>query len=536
MKNPISKTYLLKKFFGKNFFRLGRNYFRTGDIKRKLAWLSVIMFFCLITFAEHENIVFDMSVIEPNSIEHEKAENGKEIAAKPKEQGDEKKTEFEIRMEKTVSCDFRNTPMVDVLRILAEQVDVDVITSPKVEGAVSAKLTDVPLGEALDNILAAHNYGYITTKNIIRVAPQSEINQQNERLVNRVYRVIYADVKEVESALKKFVSSRGSISASPSSSNIIVNDTESRVKAIDQFITEIDRVIPQILVEVRIYDVTSTDNFDMDVAWNIGLNNTEHGNVSEPDSTGLGIPDTATKTRTSFPYGASSFDQIEGGSIRLGFINDVMDLDIALSILHKEIGAKLLANPKIMVLDNDTANFEIVREIPYQELTQTSVGQTSTIKFKNVGVMLRVTPHITRDGLVRLHIMPEFGVVVGQVTENNPPTVDTRRVDTTALVKDQETVVIGGLKKEETSQTVEKIPLLGDLPLIGAAFRGQNEEVVTTELLVFITPKIVLEPVLSPEELKKFEGTEVPDPAQEELWLEESGSAKTNNSLRKNLR
>ncbi len=441
------------------------------------------------------------------------AENGLENVGKK-----EVLTALEKRMQKKISVDFSETPIDDVIRIIADQADVDIIKSPKVIGDVTAKLTDVPLAEALSNILAAHDYGYVTSKTMIRVAPRGEINEISSRLVNRVYRIVYADVVEVERALGKFVSDRGSISSNPGTSNIIVTDTEGKIKAIDTFIEEIDRITPQVLVEVRIYDVTSTESFDLGVAWNIGTNNigardinNEGGTGTEvTDSTGLGITGVgSSKVRVKDnPFLAGSFDTTSGGGIRLGFLSGAIDIDVALNILHSQVGAKLLANPRIMVLDNGTAHFKIVREIAYTvNKTASGGGSIEDTEFKDVGVELEVTPHVASNGMLRLHVIPKFSVRVGT---DDPPTVDTREIDTVALVKDNQTVVLGGLRKREITQTIYKIPLLGDLPLIGGLFRDEAEEVVTNELLVFITPKIIIHPTLSPDEKRALKETDVP--------------------------
>ncbi len=422
-------------------------------------------------------------------------------------------SELDFRMLKPISVDFRETPVEDVLRIIAEQAGVDIIKSPNVQGTVTAKLTDVPLEEALNNILMVHGFSFTASKNMIRVGTAAEINSVSERLVNRVYRIIYADIEEVEKAITKFISSRGSISASPSTSNLIVNDTESRIKAIDEFIEEIDRQTPQVLVEVRIYDVTTTDNFDMGISWNLGRNNTSEPGVTDIDSVGdgYGLSDNTDMTRSNTPFLAGSFDRENGGAIRIGLLNNSIDIDILFQMLHKDIGAKLLANPRIMVLDNGTAQFKIVREIPYTEQTDTSAGGSLTsTKFKEVGVELLVTPHITRDDMLRLHILPRFGVVVGNLTQGQPPTVDTREINTMALVQNERTVVLGGLRKRETSQTIHKAPVLGDLPLVGGIFRDTTEEVVTNELMIFITPKIIIEPRLMPHEQRVYNSSDLP--------------------------
>ncbi len=452
-------------------------------------------------------------------------------AADPAEQEEQTEvlTAVQIRMKQEVNVDFRETPIEDVLRMLAKQADVDIVKSPVVTGNVTATLTDIPLEEALDNILAAHGYGYIATENMIRIVPRKDIYDIPEKLVNRVYRITYADVKELEKALKKFISKRGSLSAMPGTSNIIITDTESVIQAIDKFVEEVDRVTQQVLVEVRIYDVTDTDNFDLNIEWNAGRNtkNSSGGQITQTTGGGIALVDELatgsapdgtpiqTSSKRADPFAAGSFDQTNGGALRLGFFNDSFSLDVLLSALKKQEWATLLANPTIMVLDNETATFEIIREIPYTEDRSTSAGGSLTsTQFKDVGVLLEVTPHITRDEMLRLRIIPEFSVAEGQLTATSGgslvPAVNTRRLDTIALLKSGTTVVLGGLRKQEVSKNLFKTPILGDLPLLGALFRSENETTETTELLIFITPRIVDIPVLQGHEAATYKYTDIP--------------------------
>ena len=162
------------------------------------------------------------------------------------------------------------------------------------------------------------------------------------------------------------------------------------------------------------------------------------------------------------------------------------------------------------MLDNETALFDIVTEHPYVERTISEGSITETINFKEVGVKLEVTPHVTRDGMLRLHIMPEFGVFVERVTltTSDVPVVDTRKVDTIALVKDGQTVVLGGMRKKDVSKEINKVPLLGDIPVLGRLFRFEGEDTAVTELIVFITPRIILQqPVLSSDEQRALDET-----------------------------
>lgn len=434
-------------------------------------------------------------------------------------------TAVEQKMLKKISVDFRDTPIDDVIRTIAKQVDLDIVKGPDVTGNVTATLTDVPLEEALSHILTAYGCGYVPSENMIRIVPSAQLTEEAEKVVSRVYRIVYADVTEVEKALTKIISKqRGSISSNPGTSNIMVTDTESKMTAIDTFIEEIDRRTAQILVEARIYDITNTDSLDLGVEWNnLGRN------------TGIGTQTTGGPiegfSRTE-PFITGEFDSgilqatKTTAALNFGIINEMANIDMLITAAREKGAAQLLANPRILVLDNETASFKAVREIPYQQLQQGGWQSFGTTEFKDVGVELQVTPHLAKDGMIKLHILPVFSVQVGnvdiplettattgQTIRTAPqPIVDRREADTIALVRDGDTVVIGGLRKQEITQEINKIPLLGDIPIVGILFKFQGEETVNSELVVFITPRLIEEPVLTEIEAGHLEATEIPSP------------------------
>jgi type II secretory pathway component GspD/PulD (secretin) len=519
-----------------------------------------------------------------------------------------------------------------VLMDLADDARIDIVKSPKVTGKVTAKVTGVPLEEALANILAAHDYTYVATDNMIRVVPVSEIALAKEELVSKVYRITYADANEVAASLRNFVSEKGKVAVNRGTNHIVVTDTEQKIKAVDKFITELDRQTQQVLVEVKIYEITTREGFDLEGALRAGrvipleaqgvvnpttttttvtpgyttattvardelphntsdttvtpeytttttaardelahntsettirsgtdpfsesitrtdpgADRTDRTTVTMPeitttnthadpgadrtDTTTVTMPDiTSTETtvqqsptgyytrKRGKPFVGGSFDRARGGTLSFSLLNDAVDFEFALSMLKKQVEAKLLANPRILVLDNETADFGIIREVPYRELLQVSREAPMTYtEFKDVGVQLKVTPHIARDGVIKLHVIPEFGVLVSQnaisvlrgqdnagrdmyQTVLGVPTVDTRRADTVALIKDGQTIAIGGLRKRQTSKDISKVPVIGDIPLIGNLFRSSSESVEISELVVLITPRIIGDPqVVAPE-------------------------------------
>jgi len=506
-----------------------------------------------------------------------------------------------LRTPITYSC--TDLPIDTVLMNLAEQAGIDIVKSPRVTGNVTVKVTNVPLEEALTNILAAHDYTYIATESMIRVVPIPEIVAAREQLITRIYQITYADANDVAGALSGFVSPQGEVAFNRGTKHIIVSDTESKIKAIDKFVEQIDHITAQVLVEVRVYDITSNEGFELENDWFVGRNapltydtiyppsevkTTEIGRTDfherrtdDVDGDERGDPveytdtrtedswtEPATETETTYtnpqpirtnyrrkPFVGGSFDRERGGSLRFSVLNDAVDIDFVLSILHQQTEAKLLANPRILVLDNETANFEIVREIPYRELLQVArEDPISYTEFKNVGVHLKVTPHIASDGMMKLHIAPEFGVLVNReglsvlVGQNaagqnlyqealGAPTVDTRRVDTTALIRDGQTIVLGGLRQKETSKDVSKVPLLCDMPLLGGLFRSETEVVKTKELVVFITASIITEPVLTETEQRQLSASQfnVPQVGETNLERERATSQKILSAVEKLL-
>jgi len=203
----------------------------------------------------------------------------------------------------------------------------------------------------------------------------------------------------------------------------------------------------------------------------------------------------------------------------MGWLGSGIDIDTVLRAQQNKTNAKLLANPRVLVLDNQKAVIKIVSEIPYIELTETSGGGSmGTTSFREIGVTLEVTPHLTRDEMIRLHLKPEFSVQTGTVdvgttsAQYPQPVVDRREADTTLLIKSGQTVVLGGLRKKDVTKQINKVPLLGDLPILGLLFRFEGEDTVTSELVVFVTPRIIEKPELSETERKQLTVTEFSGP------------------------
>ncbi len=444
-------------------------------------------------------------------------------------------TRAELQLKERVTFTCRDMSLDLVLDQLSREAKIDIIKSPAESKNVTVTVTDAPLDEVLNNILSVQGWTYTATENMIKVTPLSEIDVEEIKTLTSIYRITFADVTQVASALEDFLSKKGTIAFNKGTSHIIITDVESKIRAIDKFIIEVDRPTPQVMVEVRIFDITTTEAFDIGVEWVAARHTplTEVTRTNDHSVTDGVISDTFTENtedkswlidseendliRRSKPFTGGSFSPSEGGTLRFGLFNDMIDIELALTMLQSEVKAKLLANPRVLVLDNETAQFKIVSEIPYTERTGSSTGQMTSITFKEVGVQLDVTPHICRDGVIRLDISPEFGVVTEQVQIEGsgierslaPPVVDKRFAKTIALVNDGQTVVLGGLRKLETRTTIKKVPILGDLPILGGLFRSETDSEEINELVVFITTTIIKEHQLSETEARQLAASEI---------------------------
>jgi len=487
----------------------------------------------------------------------------------------------QIALKKPVTYSCTSKPIEEVLMNLADLAGIDIVKSPEVTGNVTVKITDVPLEEALSNILGAHNYTYVATENMVRVIPVPETAALEKPLITRVYQIRYSDANGVAAALQGFVSPGGSVAMSRETNHIMVTDIPEKISGIDKFIESINETISQVLVEVRIYDVMSREGFELEPNWYLGRNTpletierwdstpltrtdvttyddyegdaalsgddaivtlapgetvaylpsdlrtfSTSGSIIETRTEDILNPDGYNKVKTTSemrkrkPFVSGSFDRETGGTLSFSLLNDAIDLELALSILHSQVEAKLLANPRILVLDNETANFEIVREFPYRELRQVAREDPITYTaFKKIGVNLQVTPHIAPGGMIKLRVAPEFGVLVGENLQG-APIVDTRKADTMALVEDGQTIVLGGLRTRETTKDISKVPVFGDMPILGGLFKAETESLKTSELVIFITTKIVHKPEMTEQESRRLEESKFVMPDMKKLRLE----------------
>lgn len=286
----------------------------------------------------------------------------------------------------------------------------------------------------------------------------------------------------IENIASNMNSDYGAVTVDEATNSLIVCDVRENLDKIISEIRKIDRTPRQILIEVVIVDVKLDDNTQIGVNWDF---------LFDP-------PHTVDYTQTLISTLAT------GGNF--GIINN--GITTSIHALQAISDVEILSSPRILVLSGHEAVIQTVEEIPYQETNQTSAGgEISGVEFKEVGITLTVTAIITDDDKIMLHVAPEQSINTGRpgkAGNDTVPIIDTRRIQTSLLMSDGQVAILGGLRKKELRLSQNKIPLLGDLPLIGFLFSSDTEDLVESELLVFISPHIYKDGALTSEEMKRF--------------------------------
>lgn len=418
-------------------------------------------------------------------------------------------------LDQRVTLTFRDADLNAVLDIVARKAGINVLAGRDVSGTVTVRLVDVPLDIALDAILNVNGYGYIKTNNIYRIVPLSQIGGDEVETVTEAFELSYADASDVEDTLSSFLTRNGSIQADKRTNMLIVTDVPQAVQRIANLIPQIDRRVQQVLIEVVILDSVLSDGSDLGVQWHafdkddnspgaVGSRTFPFVNGGTKSKAGA-VSTLATSLQDGFGINLPSAAPGVGIGVRFGTLLGDFNVSAFVEASVSNSNARVLANPKLLTLDNTTANIDIIEEIPFQDITQTSSGgQLSNISFKEVGTKLEVTPQITNDGYCILEIAPEQSSRIGD-TVTGVPIVATRRAQTTLLVQDHQTVVLGGLRISSKTLTRTKVPGLGDVPAVKLLFRSTSKNDSDTEILVFLTIHIVESPTIRPHERLVYE-------------------------------
>ena len=452
-----------------------------------------------------------------------------------------------------VTFNFQDIPVRSVLQLLADVSNLNIVASDSVQGNVTLRLVNVPWDQALDVILRAKGLAKRQNGNVVWVAPQTELAKYEEniaearqkqldsaQLVTDYIPINYGSASQIAELLtsgaktgnvgggggsntdRGFLSSRGSVSFDERTNTLLVNDTPEKVQEIRQLVSVLDRPVKQVLIESRL--VIATDNFTRELGAKLGIGgfhlgqNSKHaqfygGGINDNNGTGIANSEkSVTDYWNSFSGGGSQSTGVlypSGLNVNLpstttgtsGFAIGILGrdylLNLELSAAQQEGRSETISQPKVVTANNQPATIQQGQQIGYLTFQNSGAGGgagTATVQFKNAVLELDVTPTITSDNRVfmKLKVIKD---AISQLVPNPGggfvPQIDHREIDTSVLVGNGQTVVLGGVYEFQNEHDVTKVPFLGDIPILGALFRNKKNINNKAELLVFITPHIL---------------------------------------------
>jgi type IV pilus assembly protein PilQ len=431
-----------------------------------------------------------------------------------------------------LSLNFQNVEVRAVLQVIADFTGLNIITSDTVSGNLTLRLKDVPWDQALDIILQSKGLDLRKTGNVVWIAPRDELATKEKLALEarqqiadleptrtesfqlnyqkaEAFKAILADDKQ------RILSKRGSAVVDPRTNTIFVQDTASRLEEVRKLIQRVDVPVRQVMIESRI--VEASDTFSRNLGVRLGFNDRTGLETGSFGSEGAALGRSGSP-RALFGGNLSGAGQVTGQTplTATGFLPDQLNvnlpapaiggaeaglfslilfnnshtrfLNLELSALQADGKGKIISSPRVITADQVEATIEQGTEIPYQQAT--SSGATS-ISFKKATLSLKVKPQVTPDDNVIMNLRIHKDSV-GQTTLAGP-SIDTKQIITEVLVENGGTVVIGGIYTQEERSTTNKVPVLGDLPLVGFLFKQNLKTDDRRELLIFITPKILKE-------------------------------------------
>ena len=405
-----------------------------------------------------------------------------------------------------------------MLQLMADFTGLNVVASDSVQGNITLRLKNVPWDQALDIILKTRGLGMRQTGNVVLIAPNDELTDREKKeleaekqklelspLRTSYYQINYAKAGEISGMLKaeknSILTERGSVTIDKRTNTLMVLETSEKHEEIASLIEKLDVPIKQVMIESRI--VVASDDFGRDIGIRAGVTGARSngangviaatGTSSGADTmvssavsnnlagTGpypIDLPGQSDRYNVNLPVG--------GSSLALAILGSDYLVDLELTALQTEGRGEVLSNPRVVTSNQKAASIEQGVEIPYQEAS--SSGATST-SFKKAVLSLTVTPQITPDDRVVMDLSVNKDSVGGIYA--GVPSINTRSITTQVLVNNGDTVVLGGVYEQSTSEGETKVPFLGDIPILGALFRTKSRKESKQELLIFVTPKIL---------------------------------------------
>lgn len=418
-----------------------------------------------------------------------------------------------------LSLTFQNIEVRAVLQLIADFTGINMVTSDSVSGNVTLRLKNVPWDQALDIILKTKGLDKRQKGNVMLIAPAAELAAQEKLelesqkqvvelapIISETIQVNYAKAGEIIKILEtkgnSLLSERGNVSVDQRTNKILIQDTAQNIDAVVALVEELDIPVRQVLIESRIVLVVNSYEKELGVRFGISSETTSSSGNSRAAVSGSGfesaqvvegtdpVPDYPTRLNVDLPVvGAAGAIGLAIGKLPFGTL-----IDLELSAAESEGMTEIISSPKVITSDQHKARIITGQEIPYLE---SSSSGAATIAFKEAVLKLEVTPSITPDDRVNMDLLvtkdsADYAnqIFIGAVGFGAPP-INKQEVETRVLVDNGETIVLGGVYEQTKSNSVTRVPFLGDLPLVGFLFRNKFEDDSKSELLIFITPKIV---------------------------------------------
>ncbi len=397
---------------------------------------------------------------------------------------------------KRLTIYVKDAEITDVLRMLASQFNLNILTTQDVKSVVTVRLNDVPLRVGLEALVKAAMANIVEDRRngILIVKPlKKEMFGETQ---TRLFRLDYVEATDIVKVMKRVLSPAGEVLAadrrlasgggSERMAYIVVSDIPEALDAAAAFIAEYDRPIPQIMIEAKFVETTQTDEDRFGIQWTLAANASTGPFDSEKD---FGVPIVTPRLPEEVPSWLNPGPNLVIGKVSLDRFNASMEL------MASRGRSRVIASPKTMTLDNQTATMTMATDFPVREIsTDPKTGLViTTWRSRSVPVKLEVTPRVTSDGKITMSVKPTVEAITGYVgpADDQRPVVARREAATQVTVADGEVAVIGGLLKDEETRNVGKIPLLGDIPLLGHLFKKTSIRHDKSELVIFIIPHIV---------------------------------------------
>ena len=431
------------------------------------------------------------------------------ISVKPLSEADaeKRKAEHFTYSGEKLSLNFQDIDVRSVLQLIADFTDLNLVASDTVQGNITLRLQNVPWDQALDLVLKTKGLDKRQVGNVLLVAPADEIAARERQelesqrqiaelapLRREVVQVNYAKAADIAQLFQSVTSTdgasedRGSIAVDDRTNNIIAYQTQERLDELRRIVAQLDIPVRQVMIEARIVEANVDYDKSLGVRWGGSqLFANGRGLVYGNDETGDENGDEGEDSNGNVPFVDLGVTGATSG-IGIGYITNNLILDLELSAMEKSGNGEVVSQPKVMTADKETAKILKGSEIPYQQAS--SSGATTTT-FVEAALSLEVTPQITPDNRIIMEVKvtkdePDFANDV-----NGTPTIRKNEVNAKILVNDGETVVIGGVFSNTQSRSVDKVPFLGDLPYLGRMFRRDVVSDAKSELLIFLTPRIL---------------------------------------------